>query len=70
MPYSMKSNIFEFDERVVYCGYSICNWKLSSEYKNKYLKIAIILMDTKSLIDSYFNRKMDKIALVSNEELK
>ena len=59
MPYSMSSKLFESSNRVIYCGYAVCNWKLSEEYENKYLKIAIILIDSKSLIDNYFDRKIN-----------
>lgn len=59
MPYNMSSKLFESSNHVIYCGYAVCNWKLSEEYENKYLKIAIILIDSKSLIDNYFDRKIN-----------
>lgn len=59
MPYNMNADLFDFNDEIVNCGYSVCNWKLSSEYKDKYLKIAVILVDTKTLIDSYYDRSKD-----------
>ncbi len=63
MPYNKKTKPFDFGKKIEYCGYAICNWKLSKEYNNKYLKIAIILIDTKTLVDGYFDRGL----LLKNE---
>ena len=69
MPYNKNDKPFYYNKEVVYCGYSICNWKLRKEYNNKYLKIAIILLDTKTLIESYFNRNKDiKLKLINQIE--
>lgn len=69
MPYNKNDKPFNYNKEVVYCGYSICNWKLRKEYNNKYLKIAIILLDTKTLIESYFNRNKDiKLKLINQIE--
>lgn len=70
LPYSMNSKLFDYSENIVYCGYSICNWKLSDEYKDEYLKIAVILIDTKTLIDSYFDKNNDlKFKLINKIEM-
>lgn len=70
IPYNKKRNTLEVYEDISYCGYAICNWKLNTQYDPKYLKIAIILIDTKYLIDSYFSKtKGIKEALIEKIEM-
>lgn len=59
IPYNRNKNNLELSDNIVYCGYAICNWKLNRRYDPKYLKIAIVLIDTKYLIDNYFNKSKD-----------
>jgi len=59
MPYNKHSNVFNYNDDIVYCGYASCDWKLKSQYDERYLKVAVILIDTKTLIDSYFDRNIE-----------
>ena len=54
IPYNKEYNSFNTNDKVHYCGYAKCNWKLNDQFDKKYLKIAVILIDTKTIIDSYF----------------
>lgn len=66
IPYCKNNNVFDLSDNVEYLGYSVCNWELSSEYNPKHLKIAIILADTRYIIESYFNKSKNlKNELVS-----
>lgn len=56
IPYCKNNNVFGINKNIEFIGYSICNWELSNEFNSKYLKIAIILVDTKYIIESYFNK--------------
>ena len=54
IPYNKEYNSFNTKDKVHYCGYAKCNWELNDQFDKKYLKIAVILIDTKTIIDSYF----------------
>lgn len=56
IPYNKNDNSFQVNKNIYYCGYAKCNWELSNQYDKKFLKIALILLDTKTLIDSYFEK--------------
>lgn len=56
IPYCKSNNVFWLNENIEYVGYSICNWELSNDYNPKHLKIAIILADTRYVLESYFNK--------------
>lgn len=67
IPYNKLKNHFESNSNINYCGYAICNWKLNKQYNHKYLKVAIILLDTKFLIDSFFLKTGNIKELLSNQ---
>lgn len=54
IPYNKDENEFNSNSVAHYCGYAKCNWKLNNQYDKKFLKVALILLDTKTVIDSYF----------------
>ena len=54
IPYNKEYNSFNTKDKVHYCGYAKCNWELNDQFDKNYLKIAVILIDTKTIIDSYF----------------
>lgn len=64
IPYNKNKNVFSVSNDVEYLGYGICNWKLNDQYDPKYLKISIILIDTKYLIDIFFNKNKDAYNLL------
>ena len=65
IPYNKNKNTFNISNNVEYLGYGICNWKLNEQFDPKYLKISIILMDTKYLIDNFFNKDKDASNLLA-----
>lgn len=60
IPYNKECNEFNLNKKFSYVGYSICNWELNRLCDPKCLKIAVILADTKTIIESYFsgNKKL------------
>lgn len=64
LPYNKIDNNFSLDRDIEYMGYSEADWSSLKEKTKNYFKIAIILMDTKYLIDSYIskNKETEKLA--------
>lgn len=57
IPYNKNKNNFDLTSNIEYRGYAKCDWKLDTKhFDEKYLRVAVILIDTKYLIDNYFNR--------------
>ena len=67
IPYNKEENDFHVKTIIHYCGYAKCNWELNNQYDKKFLKIAVILLDTKSLIDSYFENDNSIKSFLINE---
>lgn len=67
IPYNKDNNFLEINSYIENIGYATCNWKDVNSIQDKYLKIQIIFIDTKYLMDSYFskthevNKLIDKI---------
>lgn len=73
MPYNKNNPIFEFSDAIDYCGYAVCNWKENNQNDPSFFKIAIILIDSKFLIDSFFDKSLqakkilvEKVKLVNH----
>ena len=61
LPYNRNNNKLLTNEEITYYGYSTCNWVINDD-KNSYTfhKVALILVDTKTLIDSWiYNNKVN-----------
>ena len=67
IPYNKEENIFNTNEQVHYCGYAKCNWELNNIFDKKFLNIAVILLDTKTIIDAYFETNKDIKEWLVNE---
>ena len=59
IPYNCEDNKLNVKGKIENIGYATCNWKNISSISEKYLKIQVILIDTKYLIDSFFNKTSD-----------
>lgn len=68
LPYNKDQNNFNLKNNIEYIGYATADWSVPNEIDKEYLKIAIILMDTKYLIDSYVLHSKEKEKL--SEEIK
>ena len=66
IPYNKEKNGFGINKNIENMGYATCNWKDITSIDEKYLKIQIVFIDTKYLIDAYFDKKVDKKLLISN----
>lgn len=64
IPYNKDENNLNLSKNIENIGYATCNWKDIKPIDEKYLKIQIIFIDTKYLIDSYFNKETDKNVLI------
>lgn len=64
LPYNKSNNNFQLVNNIEYIGYAEADWSAIEDYDKKYFKIAIILIDTKYLIDSYIfrTREIDKLS--------
>lgn len=60
LPYNKNDNLFELTNNIEYYGFAESDWRKQIETLN-YEKVALILMDTKYLIDCYF--KKDKVEI-------
>lgn len=66
IPYNKDNNGLGISKNIENMGYATCNWKDINSIDEKYLKIQIVFIDTKYLIDSYFNKEVDKNLLINN----
>lgn len=64
IPYNCKDNNLNINGKIENIGYATCNWKNITSISEKYLKIQVILIDTKYLIESYFNKIKDRDLLI------
>ena len=67
IPFNKDEKLFNTSEKVHYCGYAKCNWELNNKFDKKYLNIAVILLDTKTIIDSYFEKDIEIKELLVKE---
>lgn len=67
IPYDKEDNVFNTNKKVNYCGYAKCNWELSNQFDKKFLNIAVILLDTKTIVDSYFENDIEIKELLVKE---
>ena len=65
IPYNKENNNLNKKNNIENIGYATCNWKDLKSIDEKYLKIQIILIDTKYLMDSYFNKKAEIDLLIN-----
>ena len=66
IPFNKINNIFNLNDDINYLGYSICNWEdIELINDSKFYKIALIFIDTKYVIDCYFDKVYDKELLVN-----
>ena len=65
IPYNKCNNGLNISNDIENIGYATCNWEEVDPEKGKYLEIQIILIDTKYLIDLYFNKKYNRELLAN-----
>lgn len=64
IPFNKENNSLELENEIENIGFAVCNWKDINISTEKYLKIQIIFIDTRYLIESYFNKNCDKELLI------
>lgn len=66
LPYNSKLNGMDSDEMVLYYGYADCDWIINDDASNNYpfYKVALIFLDTKHIIDSWFEKNSQDIDLI------
>lgn len=65
IPYNKFNNKLGLNNIIEKIGYATCNWKDLNSIDEKYLKIQIILVDTKYVIDSYLNKNIERDLLIN-----
>ena len=70
IPYNKKNkdnDLFDTNENIDYLGYAVCNWEdINIANNSKFYKIAIVFIDTKYLIDCFFNNMCERKLLIDN----
>lgn len=66
LPFNKTNNDFNLSDDINYLGYSICNWEdIELSRDSKFYKIALIFIDTRYLINCYFDKVCEKELLIN-----
>lgn len=65
IPYNMEENELKLTTPIAYLGYAVANWKENLEIEEKkHLKIAVVFVDTKYLMNLFFSKSTDRNKLI------